>query len=161
MSRYQPALLGGLFIGVLSSLPFISAANLCCCLWVVAGGVLVTFLLQQRTPEPITTSDAMLGGVLAGLIGALITVAVTALTMSVTGPVWQEPMRQAMDRPDVPPEVRDFVLKFMTGTGIALFQAVVTLPCYAVFGMLGALLGVALFRKKASPQPPPPAAPSV
>jgi hypothetical protein len=154
MSRYKPALLGGLFIGVLSNLPVVNIANVCCCLWVVAGGVLATFLLQQKTPEPITTSDAMLGGVIAGLVGAVITVAVSALTLSVTGPLWQEPVRQALDRPDMPPEVRDFVLKLMTGGGITLLQAIVTLPCYAVFSMLGSLLGVAFFRKKVTPQPP-------
>ena len=38
--RLQPAFWGGLFIGVLSALPFVSVGNCCCCLWVVAGGVL-------------------------------------------------------------------------------------------------------------------------
>ena len=72
MSRHQPALLGGLFIGVLSALPVVSSANACCCLWVVAGGVLVVYLQQQNTPLPVETADAVLGGLIAGLIGAVI-----------------------------------------------------------------------------------------
>ena len=32
----QPVLLGGLFLGVLSALPIISAGN-CCCLWTLGG----------------------------------------------------------------------------------------------------------------------------
>jgi len=44
-SKLQPALLGGTFLGILSALPIVSAANLCCCLWVVAGGVLAAYLL--------------------------------------------------------------------------------------------------------------------
>ena len=36
--KLQPALYGGLFIGVLSALPLINIGN-CCCLWVIGGGV--------------------------------------------------------------------------------------------------------------------------
>src|SRR4051812_21058456 len=143
MSRYQPALISGLLIGVLSALPLVQRLNACCCLWVVCGGVLATYLLQQRTPGPVLTSDAMLMGVIAGLIGAVITLVGSAVMLSVTGPVWQEPMRQAMERPDVPPEARQFIEKLMTGHGLVLLQAVITIPTYAVFGMLGALLGTA------------------
>ena len=57
MSRYQPALLGGLFIGVLSALPVVNIAN-CCCLWVICGGVLTVYLQQQNLPTPVATSDA-------------------------------------------------------------------------------------------------------
>ena len=41
--KLQPALFGGLFIGVLSALPIISAGNCLCCMWVVAGGMLATY----------------------------------------------------------------------------------------------------------------------
>ena len=34
----QPALIGGVVMGVLSALPIVSGGNLCCCLWVVSGG---------------------------------------------------------------------------------------------------------------------------
>ena len=52
--RLQPALLGGVFIGVLSTLPIINIGNLCCCRWVISGGALAAYLLQQNQPEPIT-----------------------------------------------------------------------------------------------------------
>ena len=38
-SRLQPALLGGVVIGVLSALPVINVAN-CCCAWILFGGAL-------------------------------------------------------------------------------------------------------------------------
>ena len=72
MGKHQPALLGGLFIGVLSSLPVVGAANMCCCLWVISGGLIATYLLQKNSTTPIETSEAMLQGVLAGLIGAVV-----------------------------------------------------------------------------------------
>ena len=57
-SKTQPALLGGLFIGVLSALPVVNLGNCCCCLWVVAGGALAVYLLQQNDPAPVSTADA-------------------------------------------------------------------------------------------------------
>ena len=38
--RVQPALWGGVFIGVLSALPIVNFGNCCCCLWVICGGAL-------------------------------------------------------------------------------------------------------------------------
>jgi len=153
MGKHQPALLGGLFIGVISSLPIVSALNLCCCLWVVLGGLLVVYLQQQRTPEPVETADAILGGLIAGLIGAVITSAISMMIARVTGPLFMEQVRSQLEsNPDVPPEARDFVLNLITGRGLIFMLFAVNLPLYAVFAMLGSLLGLAVFRKKAPPQ---------
>jgi hypothetical protein len=156
MSRYQPALLGGLFIGVLSSLPVISSANACCCLWVVAGGVLVVYLQQQNTPVPVETADAVLGGLIAGLIGAVITCVVQMLMFSVFGgALMQDTIRQQLDQnSEIPPEVRDMLNSLFTGRSIWVLLLAFTLPMYAVFAMLGSLLGLAFFRKKLPPVAP-------
>jgi hypothetical protein len=68
----QPAFIGGLVMGVLSALPLVSAGNLCCCLWVVGGGALAAYLLQQNESGAITPGDGALVGLLAGLIGAVV-----------------------------------------------------------------------------------------
>ena len=75
-SKLQPALLGGLLIGVLSALPFVGT---CCCLWVIAGGVLTTYLLQERSSLPVTAGEASVAGLLAGVIGAFVSTAVAML----------------------------------------------------------------------------------
>ena len=162
MSRYQPALFGGLLIGVLSGLPVIGSGNVCCCLWVVSGGVLASYLLQQRTPEPITTSDAMLTGVMAGLIGGVIWVLLSAALMSITGPMLEGQIRRVLEQnPDIPPETLAFVQKLFTGGGMILVQAIILLPLCAIFSLLGALLGTAFFKKKVTvpPAAPPPPMP--
>ena len=84
MSKHQPALLGALFIGILSALPGVNIAN-CCCLWVLSGGALVVYLQQQRTLEPVDTADAVIGGLLAGVLGALISSLLTYLVMAAGG----------------------------------------------------------------------------
>ncbi len=50
-SKFQPALLGGLVLGVLSALPIVSIGNVCCCLWVISGGVLAAYLLQRNQAD--------------------------------------------------------------------------------------------------------------
>jgi hypothetical protein len=154
MGRHQPALLGGLLIGVLSSLPIIKIGN-CCCLWVIAGGMLTVYLQQQAKPEPVETGEAVLGGLIAGLIGAVIVCIVQYIEFLVIGPIVQGALdnvrQQLEDNPQVPPGVRDFVMNMISGKGMVAMWALFTLPIYAVFSMLGALLGTAFFRKKLPP----------
>ena len=128
MGKHQPALLGGLFIGVLSSLPFVSSLNMCCCLWVVAGGILVVYLQQQNTPEPVETAGAVIGGLLAGLIGAVITSMVTMFIFTATGPMVQDQLRTSLENPEIPAEVRDFMMNIMSGRNMALMAFAINIP---------------------------------
>ncbi len=59
-------------MGVLSALPIISAGNLCCCLWVVSGGAVAAYILQQNQPTPLTPGDGAVIGLLAGIVGAFV-----------------------------------------------------------------------------------------
>ena len=100
MRKYQPALLGGLFIGVLSSLPIVSSLNYCCCLWVIGGGVLVTYLQQQATPTPVATGDAAISGLIAGALGArhLCRIVTCLLHAAAGGPIALEQIREQSHR---------------------------------------------------------------
>ena len=159
MARFQPALLGGLFIGVLSALPVIGMAN-CCCLWVICGGMLTTYLQQQATPAPVETSAAALFGLIAGAIGGLIQSIAGMIMFRFVGGDSQQAIEQALSNiPNMPPETAEWVRSLTQGPSLALITMVVTVPLYAVFGMLGALLGLAFFRKKVDPNVPPPMGP--
>ena len=154
MARFQPALLGGLFIGVLSALPVIGIAN-CCCLWVILGGMLTVYLQQKETPGPVETSAAALSGLIAGAIGGLISSLAGMLMFRFIGGDSQQAIEQALTNiPNLPPETAEWVRGLTQGPGLALVSMVVTVPLYAVFGMLGALLGLAFFRKKVTPDMP-------
>jgi hypothetical protein len=134
MGRYQPAILGGLFIGVISGLPFISIINACCCAGVIAGGVLVTYLLQQNSPVPVATSEAAIQGLLAGVLGGIVMTLITAALASVTGPVLFDQIRdQISSNNDLPPDLRDNMLRFLTGTNMMVLGVLVWVPMYAVF----------------------------
>ena len=153
--RLQPAILGGLFIGVLSALPLVSAGNCCCCLWVVSGGALAAYLRQQNLPFQITASEGAIVGLFAGLIGGVATTIFSIPMEMAMGPFQRQIMERVLSsNPDFPPEMRDMLERTAVGTaGIAL-KLVVNFVTGVVFGLLGGLLGAAIFKK--TPPPPPP-----
>jgi hypothetical protein len=123
---------------------------------VVVGGLLTTYLRQQQLPGAIETADAVLGGLIAGLVGAVLSVIGDWAMLSITGPLWQEQFRSQLEaNPDIPPQLREWILRMMTGGGAALFKLFITVPMYACFSTLGALLGMAFFKKKLPPAMPP------
>src|SRR5215510_13129819 len=97
-ARFQPALLGGVLIGVLSSLPLVQAGNCCCCLWVVCGGLLTVYLQQSRMSTPIEMSEAVISGLLAGIIGAIIGVLITMALTPILGPYNARVVQYVMER---------------------------------------------------------------
>jgi hypothetical protein len=155
--KLQPALFGGLFIGVLSALPFVSLAN-CCCLWVVGGGVLAAYLMQQNHPYAITAADGALVGMLAGLIGGVLGVLLAIPIEMAMGPLQQRLLDQfILNNPDVPAESKRIFENMAAGGASALmvgFKLMFSVVVGLIFGMLGGLLGVALFKKEAPPPPP-------
>jgi hypothetical protein len=156
-ARLQPALLGGAFIGVMSALPIINAGNCCCCLWILAGGALAVYLYQQNSPGPVPAAEGALLGLLAGLIGGVIWVVLSIPIQMFIGPMQAEWMNQWMaGNDDMPPEAREMFERMMAGGAFQVIGAFINLVTAIIFGMLGGLLGVAIFKKNAPPQPPAP-----
>jgi hypothetical protein len=162
-SKLQPALLGGAFIGVLSALPIVSAGNVCCCLWMVTGGALAAWVMQQRQQHPITPADGAATGFLAGLIGAAVYVVVASVLVPVLSPLREVGFDRLLDDvPDVSPEARE-LMEYARGpvVGVAV-GFVLQLGFGMVFSTIGGLIGALLFRKAppVAPPPPPPPVPT-
>ena len=154
-ARLQPALLGGVFIGVMSALPIINAGNCCCCLWVLAGGALAVYLYQQNSPVSVPAAEGAFLGLLAGLIGGIIWVVLSIPIQMLLGPMQADWMNQWMaGNDDVPPEAREMLERMMAGGAFQIIGAIINIITSIIFGMLGGLLGVAIFKKTAPPQPP-------
>ena len=98
-AKTQPALLGGVAIGVLSALPVINLAN-CCCAWILFGGALAAFLMQQNHPEPIQIGDGAIVGLLAGMIGAFVWLLVSIPLSIMMAPIQSEMARRTLSRID-------------------------------------------------------------
>ena len=152
--RLQPALFGGLLIGVLSALPLVQVGNCCCCLWVIAGGMLAVHLRQQNSPFGITSAEGALVGMLAGVIGGIVGALLSIPIDLMMGPLNNRMLEWVMSaNPDITAETREMFERGTGPVGLA-FKMVFNVMTGVVFGGLGGLLGVALFKKDA---PPPPA----
>jgi hypothetical protein len=154
-SRFvQPALLGGVVIGVLSALPIVAAGNLCCCLWVVCGGVLAAYLLQQNQTAPLTAGDGAVVGLLAGVVGAFVSLLLSIPITIFIAPLERQFLEQLSSSGNVSPEMRGY----MSGAGGTSILLVVSflfmLFAGPIFSMLGGLLGAAIFRKPLPPLTP-------
>jgi hypothetical protein len=162
-SKTQPALLGGVVIGVLSALPVINLAN-CCCAWILFGGALSAYLMQQNHPEPIQIGDGAIAGLLAGVTGAFVWLILSVPIGMAMAPL-QSGMSQRMlrDASDMAPEFRALLESLSGGPVIGiglLFGFFVMLVVSTLFGMLGGLFGALMFRMAAPPVIPPPIPPA-
>ena len=153
MSKLQPALLGGLLIGVLSALPLVSMLNGCCCLWVIVGGVLTSYLLQEQSRVPLSAGTAAVTGLQAGMVGAIVAAVLGAAVMVLMGggaeQLDQIPRGDSPQFDRIIDRFREMPAAFWY---VGPFLAYIII--FPIFSMLGALLGVAMFRK--TPPPPPP-----
>ncbi|MEJ2079030.1 MAG: hypothetical protein P8020_09120 [Acidobacteriota bacterium] len=173
-----PALIGGVFLGVTSALPILHYINCACCALVIGGGILASyFYLRDYPPQfPVANyGDAAVLGALTGVFGGIIW-AIVALPLSLLelrlGPGMREmeQIRRQLDNPDIPPQVREFIVRLMEGgafsLGVIVFQLAFDLIISVVFAVIGAIIGFALFQKRPrytppaygpTPPPPPPA----
>ena len=158
-AKLQPALLGGVTIGVLSALPVINLAN-CCCAWILFGGALSAYLMQQNHPAPIQIGDGAIVGLLAGIIGSFVWLIVSVPMSAVLAPLQSDMAgRIIRDAGDMAPELRA-IFENMAGApaiGLSLVLGFFVMLCVSsVFGMLGGLFGALMFKKNQPPVGPPP-----
>ncbi len=154
-SRYQqPALIGGLVSGVLSALPFVNLFNTCCCLWVVSGGAVAAYLLQDKDSKPIQVSDGAVVGLIAGVIGAFVNLILSIPITILMAPMQRAFMERVIDGGNLPPEFREMMTSGM-GTAFGLVLGFFfALMAGVVFSTLGGVLGALIFRRPAPPAPP-------
>jgi hypothetical protein len=163
--KLQPALVGGLIIGVLSSIPLISAGNLCCCLWVLLGGAVAARMIIKRSPFlPITTGEGAEVGALAGVVGSGIVLVIgVPLNLLLSGSN-SESLRQMGEAAD-DPGLRELILQVAAMMRdhyflFALLTWFISSILYIAFATVGGMVGVAMFEKRKGQQPPsPPPAP--
>lgn len=168
-SKLRPALIGGIVLGLLSGLPYVGLGNVACCIWVVAGGALATYLYIKKSPTPVDMGEGALLGLLAGVIGYVVKIVVGLPIAIMAGypeqhilfnlmeqldPQKAEVYRQAMEDVMSRPFFEQFTLNvFSLGSLLGLLVTV-------IFAVVGGLVAVPLFEKRkadaGTPPPPPP-----
>ncbi len=145
----MPALIAGALAGIISSIPFFHCL---CCLWVLASGVLASYLAINRYsshPETFNSGDALLAGVLAGIFAAIISVIIKIplheFYLNWTGRFLAAISRFAED------SIPDWESWLETARGRQtplnlLLDLLLTSIIYAVLGAIGGLMGFSLFK---------------
>jgi hypothetical protein len=156
----QPALYGGLFIGVLSALPIVNICN-CCCVWMISSGALAAYLQQQNQPVSVTPIEGARVGALAGVAGAVVWLLLAMVLEVVLGPIREQVMGEILrSSGDVPPEFREFFEQMNAQDGGGhVFGFAVMLVVGSLMAALGGAIGASYFRKDVPPAlggPPPP-----
>ena len=169
----KPALIGGVVLGILSALPIFDLVNCFCCAWVIAGGVLAANLYVKSSSMAVTLGRGVGLGFLTGAIGAVVHILFAipiALMRKAMGVNLMEPLREWMEQiPNLPPETKEALASVLSeepGLGSFIVGGFGTLFAYCIAGMLGGMLGVAIFEKRdpgtmtgPPPIPGPPAPP--
>ena len=146
-------------MGVLSALPFIKLGNCVCCMWVLAGGMVAAYFLQQNQSAPITAGDGALVGLLAGLIGAVVASVVSIPFDYLIAPFQRQMLERIMDMSgNMPPEFRDAMNRYSGGDApmamvVAgkIFGLMFMMCIGAIFSTVGGVLGAAIFKKQTPP----------
>jgi len=148
-----PALIGGAIAGLLSGIPIV---NCLCCLWIIGGAMLATYLLGKNTPAPLASSDGAIIGVFTGIAAAVVKTIVELLLTPLTREFYQRLMeRLAEYMQEMPPGFEDMFGEgaFETTVPKILFELLVSGIIFSALGALGGIIAISLFKKK-PPQPP-------
>ena len=155
-AMFVPSLVAGGLAGILSGIPLL---NCLCCLWIIGGAILATFLLAKDAPSSLTPGDGAIVGILTGIVAAFVALIVSLPFQNFFR---SEIFRNFMDRfsqytEDMPSGWEDW-LQRDTSLAMTLIGLVISVFIFSALGALGGIIGAATVGKKKSP-PPVPGAP--
>ena len=156
-NKLKPALIGGVVLGLLSVIPFVNFANVCCCLWALLGGALATKLYVNSSPTPASAGDGAILGVLAGLVGGAIVVVIGIPVQLAAGTAMQAVMVNFVEsmNPSQAEMMRQQMAAGSTVAGAIVNQIIAAVVLF-IFAIIGGLLGVPIFEKRKGNMTPPP-----
>jgi hypothetical protein len=147
----KPALIGGILLGVLSSLPVVKC---CCCAWVIGGGALAAYVYIRETKTRVTLGRGVLLGLLTGAFGSIINILFELPRLLISKVPLSEQFGKTIDQlPNLPAETKQMVSAMMAREGMTGFLLALSFIFmfigYCLLAMLGGAIGVALFEKRA------------
>ena len=181
-NKVQPALIGGVALGVASAIPILNCLNCACCAIAIGGGFLAAFLYLKDQPPTAEApyGDGALLGLMAGVIGAVVATVVSIPFQLLQGAIGFKPDLSQLEEQlgDLPPEAADFLRSMVEGGGFSVMAILMAfffyLVLFSIFAMIGAIIGVAVLHKQgggtapetsygvsSSPSSPPPPPPSL
>ncbi len=142
-------------MAVLSAVPVLSLVNCLCCAGIMFGGFMaVNFYKKQLTAEmdPLASSDGMKLGAFAGLFGAIASSILGGLVFLLFGDITNRMILSILESTNalnsLPPDARTQMEQNMAQQGFSIIGVVANFIICPLFGLLGGLIGYAVYRKK-------------
>jgi hypothetical protein len=148
-SYLTPTLLGGLLLGLLSSIPVVSYVNLICCAWVILGGFVAAFLWAKDGGR-LDKSTASYIGFLAGLWGAVIATSISSVMWMIQKDkvISQIYSQMQMTGSSMPEGTMDMLVKMMESPLLIIaITFVFWLVINSIFATLGGFLCFLIVKK--------------
>jgi hypothetical protein len=155
--KFLPAMYGGIIMGVLSATPFLSFVNCLCCAGILFGGFMSVYFYKKALTdemEALTSADGMGLGAFAGVFGAVVSTILSGLFYLMFGNLVNEAivgwLQSSGALQQMPPEARAQIEQGMIEQGFSIIGVVISFILLPLFGLLGGLIGYAVFRKRES-----------
>jgi len=150
--KWKAILIGGGISGLASIIPVL---HLACCLLPFVGAIVAVAVYSGSSPRPtLTNQDGVVLGAMTGVIGtAVYAVLVIPLVFFMGNAIGGIVGQVVPSLTDMPANLRPFVQGLLDHFGsvlsvIVILKILSQLALFLVFGTLGGLVGIALFRPK-------------
>jgi len=153
------SLASGFIFGFLSGVPFVGALNCACCSLILGAGALTSYLLVKGSDVPISFGRAAAGGLLAGVIAVPVMMVTWFAFAIIMGGDLDAEFEQAIEQASAYSPEAQQATQMVRDLGVGFIMFLVGILCvvlYSIFGVVGGLLGRAVFeRRPAQPVPVP------
>jgi len=141
----RPAVVGGVLLGLLSTLPIVQVGNLFFGAWIIVGGAVTARLLMKQRPDgAINYGDGAYGGVLSGFVGAIVATLMLIPTKHFVPDEFekahQDFEKQFSTIPNAEGPMKELLLRAISPE-VSLTTEVVYLFIFAIFFSLIAMVG--------------------
>jgi hypothetical protein len=150
--KWKAILIGGGISGLASLLPVL---HLACCIIPLVGAILAVAVYSNSSPRPpLTNQDGLVLGAMTGLIGTAVYAVLIIPLVFFMGNILGGLLSQIVPTvAEIPSGVRPILQSLLDHFGsvlsvIVILKIVGQLAIFVLFGSLGGILGVALFRSR-------------
>lgn len=146
---FTPALIGGAIAGVLSGIPFL---NCLCCLWIIGGAMLASYLFIKDSSVTLGAGDGAIIGIFSGIIAAVVHALISIPLYAVNRQFILRIMERFAEYTEEMPSGWESWFERGAGLDLPFFMLnlVISAVIFAVLGLLGGIIGISLFGKKTS-----------
>lgn len=150
--KWNAIIVGGAITGLV---PLVPIVNLACCLIPFAGALVAVAIYSNSTPRPpLTNSDGVVLGVMTGIIGAVLYAVIIIPVVFLLGNFIGGFVGHLLPLPaDLPTRLEPLLHGVFSHFGgilafIVILRVLSHLGLSLVFGILGGIAGVALFKRQ-------------